>query len=431
MCVAQERCSLPSSGFVRSYPAARVAAGSLLAGTVAGEFAVFKLDTRVYRACVPVSANGVLAVALGRDGAVFAGCGDGKLKKFEGADTRWVSTAEVSLRGRVGAVSVSADGSFLLAGTSDGRIFRASTADLDAREVETSHVAPVRCLSFGSERSDLFVTGSDDGTVRVWDLSDYRVTVTGGGRSKVTAVFFDDLAGGLLAGGDDGYVRSYDEAAGRESWYIAAHRGAVTALMGTEAAVVSGGVDGKVAVWLRRSRELLLQFTEHIKPVVAIVADLVAPHLIHSAGSDRCVFTYDLKEERRIVGHQMSKTGVGQFTAMSQRKDNEQELVTGGTDGKLLFWDCDVLDAPVMAMQDPSQSRVNSLRVSPSGRFIVVCSDDHHVKVFDVQRQTLLAAKLGHSSRVCDVAWSPDERQVVSVGEDSCISVWNFFGSME
>lgn len=115
-----------------------------------------------------------------------------------------------------------------------------------------------------------------------------------------------------------------------------------------QAAVITGGADGKVAVWLRRSRECLLQFTEHLKPVVAVIPDLVAPNLIHSAGKDRCVFSYDLKEERRTVGHQMSKVGVGAFTSLSQRKDSEQELVTGGTDGKLLFWDCDIIETPVL-----------------------------------------------------------------------------------
>ena len=44
------------------------------------------------------------------------------------------------------------------------------------------------------------------------------------------------------------------------------------------------------------------------------------------------------------------------------------------------------------------------------------------------QRQALLAATLGHSARVLSLRWSPDEKQIVSVGADCCICVWNFFG---
>lgn len=74
---------------------------------------------------------------------------------------------------------------------------------------------------------------------------------------------------------------------------------------GTELCLVSGGNDNKVCVWSRRSHQLMLQFTEHIKPVVAVLPDAVNPHLLHSAGADRCVFTYDLKKEKRVVGHQV------------------------------------------------------------------------------------------------------------------------------
>jgi WD40 repeat protein len=29
---------------------------------------------------------------------------------------------------------------------------------------------------------------------------------------------------------------------------------------------------------------------------------------------------------------------------------------------------------------------------------------------------------------VASLRWSPDERQVVSVGDDGCVCVWNFYG---
>ena len=42
---------------------------------------------------------------------------------------------------------------------------------------------------------------------------------------------------------------------------------------------------------------------------------------------------------------QMTKSTAGGFVCLSQRVDSEQELVTGGVDGQLFFWDCDVVDA--------------------------------------------------------------------------------------
>ncbi len=39
-------------------------------------------------------------------------------------------------------------------------------------ERESAHVRDVTCVSFGRRRSDVVATGSLDGTLRVWDLSE-------------------------------------------------------------------------------------------------------------------------------------------------------------------------------------------------------------------------------------------------------------------
>ncbi len=47
------------------------------------------------------------------------------------------------------------------------------------------------------------------------------------------------------------------------------------------------------------------------------------------------------------VWTQMSKMFAGGFSCLTQRVDSEQELVTGGIDGAIMLWDCDVADSPV------------------------------------------------------------------------------------
>ena len=226
--------------------------------------------------------------------------------------------------------------------------------------------------------------------------------------------------------------------------------------------MVSGGDDGRVCIWSRRTHELLLQFPDHVKPVTKVIKDVRKLNLLHSVGQDRSVYTYDLKLEKRIVGHSMDRKFIGNFTSLSQRKDSEEELVTSTSDGKLLFWDCDVLDGPVgvswhpsanpiacttahafrvsQAIQDPTRSRTRDCAVSPSGAFVAIVSDDQNIKIFDVkvrelaaswealhstyglyapQRQNLIAAMMGHSAPVVSVQWSPDEKQVCG----NCVAV--------
>jgi hypothetical protein len=108
-----------------------------------------------------------------------------------------------------------------------------------------------------------------------------------------------------------------------------------------------------------------LQFHEHKRGGVSkVLFDIVKPHWVHSCGLDRQVFIYDLQTERRLVAHQVRE---GAFLTMSQRVDSEHEIITGGADGRMLFWDCDVMDSSVKAIMDPNRMRITSIQVSPSG----------------------------------------------------------------
>lgn len=50
-------------------------------------------------------------------------------------------------------------------------------------------------------------------------------------------------------------------------------------------------------------RELLLRFSEHQKGVTTVLVDVASPNLVHSAGADCTVLTYDLRKEKRTVAH--------------------------------------------------------------------------------------------------------------------------------
>lgn len=208
--MTEEAFALPSSGFVRDYFVGFCSGDFLAAGTAAGEFSVFSLATMVYRASIRVSTNGVLAITGDpRSDTIYVGSGDGVIQSFRGTDSAWKCEAQAQVTGRVRALSLSADKSFLLAGTSAGMIYRIGTAKMDVLPLQESHVGSVTCVSFGS-RSDVFCTGSADGSIRVWDLSDYRVLQDMDGQagsSIATCVLFDETQ--MVSGWQDGCLRCH------------------------------------------------------------------------------------------------------------------------------------------------------------------------------------------------------------------------------
>lgn len=118
-------------------------------------------------------------------------------------------------------------------------------------------------------------------------------------------------------------------------------------------------------------------------------------------------------------------------------------------------------------LREPGAQRLNALALSPSGKWLVVCTDQAaEVQVWDLAsgkpgaNQAPVALGLAHSEGVsavraqppapCDAlspparvdsrcpssalprraqaAWSPDEKQLITVGKDGLIAVWNWFG---
>jgi len=426
--------AMPGSGLVRSYLSVCLTADTLfcIAGTTVGDFAVFRADTGVYRASLPIASGGISAVASNpADGFLYCGAGDGSIRKVRGSDLRWQLHSEVQLDGRITSLAVVAGGEEILAGTAAGSIFRVNCETLVATAAHASHIAPVQAVGFPLTRSDIFATASLDGSVIIWDLNDYGVISRAGRRNSGGCLCLGWIGEAeVVCGFGDHTVRSYLVATGASSWEIPnAHRSKVNTLavhtderMGF---LVTGAEDGAVRVWALRTREMLLQFTEHKKAVSKVLVDIVQPHLIHSASLDCSVFTYNIQTERRTVVHM---TREGAFLDMTQRLDSEQELVTSDTGGRLFYWDCDVPD-PVMALQDPSRKRVNTCAVSPTGKYLAFAGEDQRVKVLDFSADgEIISACHAHSGSVLSLAWSPDERQIITVGEDCCICVWNFYG---
>jgi len=143
------------------------------------------------------------------------------------------------------------------------------------------------------------------------------------------------------------------------------------------------------------------------------------------------MFTYDLKKEKRIVQHSLGRAGG--FVSMTQRLDSENEVITAGTDGCLFSWDFDVPD-PVteVSLGIGKQIAFTCAQVSPlSGSYIAASSTDSRIRVWDVKSGHLVAISNGTAfTSISSIAWSPDEKQIVAVGEDQCIYVWNFYSDL-
>ena len=414
----------------------------LYVGTSGGEILTFRRDTGVFRACIPICSGGVNGIVTLPDDNIICAGGDGSLCKLEGRDMTWHHSLKIYLDSGVKSLSLSANLSELIVGCSSGTIYRCLVRNLSSQIVAQGHTSPVTSIAFSTEQNDsdnstIFATGTQSGEIRLWDLADYACTAVCRYPKSGAVLCLSMLSRGMVVSGwADGFIRCHDsKTLEQQLWYIAhAHREGVTSLSSHIDSqlqfVASGGGDGAVRVWRLGNRELVTQYTEHSKPVAKVLIDLKTPNIIHSVGRDSSVLSYDMKASRRIMSHLVSSssgsnTG-GSITSMTQRVDSEQELITCDTQGRLLHWDIDCRE-PVLNVQDPSKSPLYCCQVSPSGRFVAFAGDDQLLKVVELSSSKTVAVGQGHSGAVRAMTWTPDERQLITGGDDTSLCVWNWY----
>jgi WD40 repeat protein len=356
-----------------------------------------------------------------------------------------------SLDGAISSLSLVSDGLEAILGTTEGSIYRMMVTEEafelgEAQLLESAHTAPISCSTVlegasYSDRSDLvLVTGSEDGNLKLWDLSDftspvaYKDRACVGGVVSLTSLPSLSL---LLSGWADGSIRAFDSNSSfsHPIWSIPnAHNGSVTSLDGFVSEetqfFVSGGSDGSVRFWSLHRRDMLCQFTEHTGSVSSVIIDKEKPHLVHSCDKDGMIFTFDLKIQRRTVAH---VTRGLHFTDMVQRVDSEQELITSSHQGLLLSWDCDYSDPVSQVRESMAVLRLCIARSAKNRSpmlFYATLDNTVHMQVLEEDQVELgfeaSSGYEGHANIITSLLCVHDN--LISTDTDGCVCLWKVDG---
>jgi hypothetical protein len=88
-------------------------------------------------------------------------------------------------------------------------------------------------------------------------------------------------------------------------------------------------------------------------------------------------------------------------------------------------------DSPLIRTLTGHSGSVNGVAVTPDGRRAVSASEDHTLKVWDLESGRELCILTGHSSWVHGVAVTPDGYRAVSASVDNTLKVWDLKSSRE
>jgi WD40 repeat protein/transcriptional regulator with XRE-family HTH domain len=317
------------------------------------------------------------------------------------------------------SVALTAEGAFLVAGTSTGEVRLWRAADRTPLLAVQGHTGFIYRLAV-SEDGRLLASAGDDGTVRLWEAPSGRLLATLQGHTG--AVYGVALSGDghlVATGGHDGTVRLWEAPRGQPLAILQGHSGAVhgVSLSKDGMLLASGGSDGTARLWEVPSGQPLATLQGHAGAVYAV--SLSGDGQLLATGSlDGTVRLWEALSGQPLVtlqGHSGGVVGV----ALS---GDGRLLASGGFDEMIRLWE--VPSGRLLAALQGHAGGVYDVALSGDGRLLASASDDRTARLWEVPSGRLLATLQGHTSGVRDVALSEEGQLLASGGLDGTVRLW-------
>jgi WD40 repeat protein len=249
---------------------------------------------------------------------------------------------------------------------------------------QAGHTAAVRSAAFSPD-GKYFISGSDDMTLRLWEVS-----------------------------------------TGREIREIKGHSGLISSVDFSPDGkyVVSGSRDTTIRLWEVNTGKEIRRFNGHDAAVNSVAFSL-SGKIVISGGDDKTVRLWQVstaKEIRVLKGHEGAVNSV--------RLDRQGKLALSGSwDGTLRLWE--VATGNNIRVFEADKSCVNAVNFSPDGRFVLAGSDDGRLRMWEVNTDRSVKLFLGHTYYATCVAFSPDGKLALSGSHDNTLRLWDVASGVE
>ncbi len=300
---------------------------------------------------------------------------------------------------------------------------------LDTPELQGSlagHQKEAWALAFSPDGA-LLASGSDDNTIKLWDVDSERELLTLTGHSQtVTALAFFHEGDRLASVSLDGKVILWDlTRTGPDRRQIVAGSSVLHAYDDRLRAVsvssdgqhlAVAGMKGLIHIWDVAGRETQSDLAGHAGAVYAL-AYSPNPSVLASASSDGTVRLWDphsgtLNDMETFPGDMRSVA----FSA------DGLMMAAGGDPRNVTLWSMNSWEVTMTMTGHPLT--VRSVAISPDFKTIATACDDEKVRLWDTVTGQQFYALLGHSDRINAVAFSPDGKTLASCDHKGKILLW-------
>ncbi|KAK3913940.1 DNA excision repair protein ERCC-8 [Frankliniella fusca] len=315
----------------------------------------------------------------------------------------------------VRTLDLDAEGRYLLSGCSDGSIyihdiynftgspsFTANSVQVIDRNHKFAHKYSTECVQWYPQDSGLFVTGSMDKSLKVWDSNRMRPVETVRFVGRIFQVHMSSKASSkclVAVAGTESIVRLVDLTTGSCTHELRGHERAVLTCRWSpcdEFLLTTGGCDGRIIVWDARSGKSALRVLNHNNGQV----------------------TY--KNKSKLKSQEVAVNGLC-FT------ENGQNLISLGWDGRGKLWNMTSGKKEEVEFKAKPSEKSKSVQFDVAGssrKELVFIPSDGTILVYEVQTGELVKTLRGHYNEVNSCKFNTMYQELYSGAHDRNILIW-------
>jgi WD40 repeat protein len=272
-----------------------------------------------------------------------------------------------------------------------------------------------------SPDGQLLISGSEDSSIKVWELSTGNEIRLLAGHSNFVNSIAISPDGELLASVGGDIIKIWDVNTGQEIRTLTGHSALIhsVAFSPDGQMIASGANDSTIKLWNPHTGEEIR--TLSATNLIEVVRFSPDGQFLVSGDHDNNIKLWDLntgEEIRTLSGHSRKVRSVS-FGA------DGQTLVSGSSDKTIKIWKLETGElVHTLTGHNGWFAGVNSVVFSPDGQTLASASDDKTIKLWNANTGEVITTLSGHSRGVSAVVFSPDGQTFASGSSDKTIKIW-------
>lgn len=287
----------------------------------------------------------------------------------------------------------------------------------------TAHTAAVFGTSF-SLAGDKIMTGSKDGTCKVWELETaFVVREFEEHPGAVLSCSINAMRPNVVATGcDDFNARIFSASESPAKHLLEGHEHKVYNVSFTADGkhLLTSSMDGHLRQWDATTGQSLNAVHAHTSSIFSLQTGPRSPWLVITASDDCVLMAHDLRLAKtgthRYIGHEKTLWGC-------DIRFDEDQYLSCGMDSKVVAWDPRNPTGPYNTITS-HRNPVHCVEYMPDGITFLSSARDQTFRMTIAASGREVFACHAHNSNVYKVTYNPATRLAMTCGSDSLVKLW-------